>query len=84
MFTHPCLLEYVWCRFKREICCDVGVLGVRVSPEMEKVEDIVKGILKHGRSSHRPGIHQRIYANESIVCRLFYTLSRLKGATEDS
>lgn len=70
MFTHPYLLKYVWRRFKIEICSDVEVtvLGVRVSPETEK-EDLVKGILKHGGSSHRPGIHQRIFPiKASFAC----------------
>ena len=54
-------------------------LGVKVSPETEKTEDVVKDILKHHRSSHRPGIHQSVHLNKSNFYKLFFTLSRLKG-----
>lgn len=57
----------------------VTILGVKVSLEIEKAEDIVKDILKHHRNSHRPGIHQSVHLNKSIFCMLFFTLSRLKG-----
>lgn len=67
------------CRFRKDISCDSSVtLGVKVSPETEKT-DVVKDILKHHRSSHRPGIHQSLHLNKSIFYKLFFTLSRLKG-----
>lgn len=63
-----------------EMSCDIWVttLGVKVSFKTEKAEDIVKGILKHHSSTHRPGIHQSVHPNKSIFCMLFFPLFKIQ------
>lgn len=84
VFTHLHVIKYLCvCIQKRSQLWYLRYIRCQNITADWKAEDIVKGILKHYRSSHRPEIHQCIHPNKSIFCVLFFTPSRPKGTAEE-